>query len=69
MIKENACGAINAIIGTIIPAAAPVTACQDVNGIVQVQRDKGLIPAEVKSDNRSFNTDALAGGMFAGHAL
>lgn len=109
MIKEIACGAINAIIGTIntlgdllvkmglmdtsfgikligpagagqaspaasvaastIPATAPATSRQEVNGTVRVQLDKGLIPADVKSDNRSFNIDAIAGGMFAGNAL
>lgn len=47
-----------------IPATAPATSRQEVNGTVRVQLDKGLIPADVTSDNRSFNIDAIAGAMY-----
>lgn len=44
--------------------ASITTSKQEVNGTLKVQLDKGLIPADVKSDSKNFNIDALAGGMY-----
>ncbi len=49
-----------------LPATTPYVANQQMQGTVRVQLDKGLIPAEVKSDNKNFNIDAMAGAMFMG---
>lgn len=48
-----------------IPATSIATGRQEVNGTVRVQLDKGLVPVDVKSDNKSFNIDALSGPMYA----